>query len=160
MPQVTELVRVEPGIRCEPPCPSTHTLSTAPRGVEVFFPAYPPGFANQDLSSSLYMCTCVSSLASSSVCVCVCVCSLDPPHLPATTICHHRLRSVWLVNSPVARHMSPPSPHCALSTESGPKLSPAISLPVLRPLWGFQQLRVRISRAGAGCSQWPFSFLL
>ena len=30
MPQVTQLVRVEPGIRCEPACPSTHTLSAAP----------------------------------------------------------------------------------------------------------------------------------
>lgn len=86
MPRVTELVRVEPGIRCEPPCTSTHTLSTAPRGVEVFFPAYPPGFANQDLSSSLYMCTCVSSLASSSVCVCVF-------SGPSTSPCYNHLSS-------------------------------------------------------------------
>lgn len=65
MPQVTQLVRVEPGIRCEPACPSTHTLSAAPGESKFSFQLTRQSLQIRTEASA---CTCARVYR---VCVCV-----------------------------------------------------------------------------------------
>lgn len=155
MLRVTPLVRVEPGIQCGSGCPRTHTSSTALGDWKFLSSSTHPRFAHQGLSSSRLTCPGASSPASSGVCICVCLSSGRAMcgRVPSRTPCCGQLSSQAEISVACKqpRGQTYVSTISSLSSvvESGPKLSPAISLSWLRPPWESQQPRGRVSKAGA-----------
>lgn len=157
-------VRVEPGIRGKSGCLGTHPLSTAPRETK-FLSSLPTG--GLPLRGAAPACSRASVHQAKPRLGCVWLSLFSGQRLggggPSTSPCCSHLS----LQTEIRMACKQPPGQTYVSTisslssvaESGPKLSPAISLPLLRPPWEFQQPRVRPSTAGAGCSQGFLCFL-
>lgn len=125
-----------------------------------FSPAYPPEVCKSGVQlQPAHVPLCVEL---SLIPVSVCVCSLGGGVYgrgPSTSPWCGHLSS----QAEISMACKQPSGQLYVSTisslssvvKSGPKLSPAISLPLLRPLWESRQPKGRVLRAGVACSQAP-----